>query len=108
MVWTILSGLGRIAYRTELELSPTVVSGVQKGHRLFKEEVFGPIFLATPFDTDQEALVLVSGTDYGLSAYAWINSVSRAYQMVSGLRAGVVQINAIRRIDNTAPLGGVK
>jgi len=88
--------------------APTVVSGVQKDHRLFKEEVFGPVLSATPFDTDEEALALANGTDYGLAAYAWTNSVSRAHYMIAGLEAGVVQINAIGRIDNTAPLGGVK
>jgi gamma-glutamyl-gamma-aminobutyraldehyde dehydrogenase len=51
---------------------------------------------------------LANGADYGLAAYAWTNSVSRAHHMVAGLQAGVVQINAIGRIDNTAPLGGVK
>ena len=68
MAWTILSGLGWITYRTELELSPTVLSDAQKDQWFYKEKVFDPILLTTPFDADEDAFVLSNGTDYSLAA----------------------------------------
>jgi gamma-glutamyl-gamma-aminobutyraldehyde dehydrogenase len=89
-------------------MAPTVVSGVRPEHRLFREEVFGPVLAVTPFRDEAEALRLANGTDYGLAAGVWTANLSRAHRMVRGIRAGVVHVNAYGGADVTVPLGGVK
>jgi len=89
-------------------MAPTLVTGVAPDHRLFREEVFGPVLAVTPFDTDEEAIALANGTDYGLAAGVWTGSLARAHRMVAGIRAGVVHVNTYGGPDVTVPLGGVK
>jgi gamma-glutamyl-gamma-aminobutyraldehyde dehydrogenase len=89
-------------------MQPTVVTGVQPRHRLFREEVFGPVLAVTPFSGEEEALLLANATDYGLAAGVWTANLSRAHRMIRGLRAGVVHVNTYGGADVTVPLAGVK
>ena len=89
-------------------MAPTVVTGVQQDHRLFQEEVFGPVLAVTAFDTEEEALALANATDYGLSSGVWTSDLSRAHRMIAGIQAGLVHVNTYGGSDNTVPLGGVK
>lgn len=88
--------------------APTIAGNVPPENRLFREEIFGPVLTETRFRTTEEALALANGTEYGLSATVWTRSLSKAHKVIADLECGVVQVNSIRRIDNTAPLGGVK
>ena len=89
-------------------MEPTVVTGVLPGHRLFCEEVFGPILAVTPFSDESEALRLANSSDFGLASGVWTSNLSRAHRMVRGIRAGVVHVNTYGGADNSVPLGGVK
>jgi gamma-glutamyl-gamma-aminobutyraldehyde dehydrogenase len=89
-------------------MAPTVVAGVRPEDRLAREEVFGPVLAVTPFDTEDEAVALANGTDYGLAAAVWTANLSRAHRMVRRIRAGVVHVNTYGGADMTVPLGGVK
>lgn len=89
-------------------MDPTVISGVQPSHRLFREEVFGPVLAVTPFTTEAEALALANATDYGLAAGVWTANLSRAHRMIRGIRAGVVHVNTYGGADVTVPLAGTK
>ena len=89
-------------------MEPTVVTQVRPEHRLFREEVFGPILAVTPFTDDAEALRLANASDFGLAAGVWTSSLSRAHRMVRGIRSGVVHVNTYGGSDNTVPLGGMK
>ena len=89
-------------------MQPTVVTGVQPSHRLFREEVFGPVLAVTSFTDDAEALRLANATDFGLAAGVWTANLSRAHRMVRGIRSGVVHVNTYGGSDNTVPMGGVK
>ena len=62
----------------------------------------------TPFTTQEEAVRLANATVYGLAACVWTSDAGRAHRMIAGVNSGVVQVNSIGRIDNVAPLGGVK
>jgi 4-(gamma-glutamylamino)butanal dehydrogenase len=86
----------------------TIVTGVQPAHRLFREEVFGPVLAVTAFATEAQALHLANATDYGLAAGVWTANLSRAHRMVRGIRAGVVHVNTYGGTDLSVPLGGVK
>lgn len=89
-------------------MEPTVLTGVKPGDRVFQDEVFGPVLSVTAFDSEDEALTLANGTDFGLAAGLWTGNLSRAHRMVAGIRAGVVHVNTYGGADNTVPLGGVK
>ena len=88
-------------------MDPTIISGVRPDHRLFREEVFGPILSVTTFSTEAEALALANATDFGLASGVWTANLSRAHRMVRGIRAGVVHVNTYGGTDGTVPLGGV-
>jgi gamma-glutamyl-gamma-aminobutyraldehyde dehydrogenase len=89
-------------------MEPTIVTGVRPEHRLFREEVFGPVLAVTPFTDEAEALRLANASDFGLAAGVWTGNLSRAHHMVRGIRAGVVHVNTYGGADVTVPLAGTK
>ncbi len=88
-------------------MAPTIVTGVTRDATLFQREVFGPVLAVSAFETEEEALSLANGTEFGLAAGVWTSNLSRAHKMVAGIRAGVVHVNTYGGADNTVPLGGV-
>jgi 4-(gamma-glutamylamino)butanal dehydrogenase len=89
-------------------MEPTIVTGVQPGHRLFRQEVFGPVLAVMSFADEAEALRLANDTDFGLASGVWTSNLGRAHRMVRDIRAGVVHVNTYGGADITVPLGGVK
>jgi gamma-glutamyl-gamma-aminobutyraldehyde dehydrogenase len=89
-------------------MAPTIVADVAPTDRIAQEEVFGPVLATIPFDTEEEAIAIANGTDYGLAAGVWTADLGRAHRMVRRLRAGVVHVNTYGGTDLTVPLGGVK
>jgi gamma-glutamyl-gamma-aminobutyraldehyde dehydrogenase len=103
-----LTGGGRILMETGgTYMAPTVMAGVRPDTRLAQNEVFGPVLAVTPFRTEEEAVRLANGTDYGLSSGVWTRDLSRAHRMIRAIRAGVVHVNTYGGSDLTVPLGGV-
>jgi 4-(gamma-glutamylamino)butanal dehydrogenase len=103
--------LGGTRARTEtggFYMDPTIVTGVAPTHRLFRDEVFGPVLAVTAFDTEDDAIRLANATDYGLAAGVWTANLGRAHRMIRNLRAGVVHVNTYGGADATVPLGGVR
>lgn len=89
-------------------MEPMIVTGVDPSDRLAREEVFGPVLAVIPFDTEEEAVQIANGTNYGLAAAVWTTDLSRAHRMIRWVRAGVVHVNTYGGSDLTVPLGGVK
>ena len=87
-------------------LEPTVVA-TQAEHRLAREEVFGPVVAVQRFRTEDEALRIANGTDYGLGAGLWTRDLSRAHRVAHELRAGMVWVNSYKRVNPGSPFGGV-
>lgn len=103
-----LTGGGRILMKTGgTYMAPTVMAGVGPKTRLAQNEVFGPVLAVTTFRTEEEAVRLANGTDYGLSSGVWTRDLSRAHRMIRAIRAGVVHVNTYGGSDLTVPLGGV-
>ncbi|WP_300534428.1 aldehyde dehydrogenase family protein, partial [uncultured Mameliella sp.] len=89
-------------------MEPTIVTGVEPSDRVAREEVFGPVLAVIPFETEDEAVQIANGTDYGLAAAVWTSNLSRAHRMIRRIRAGVVHVNTYGGSDLAVPLGGVK
>ncbi|MDX2290559.1 MAG: aldehyde dehydrogenase family protein [Hyphomicrobiaceae bacterium] len=86
---------------------PTVFADVTPGMRIAREEIFGPVLVMMPFDTEADAIRLANDTPYGLAAYVQTADPARARRLASALRVGMVQVNARSRAPG-APFGGVK
>ena len=86
--------------------APTIFSGVLPDMTIAREEVFGPVLGVMPFETEDDALRIANGTDYGLAAAVWTGNLSRAHRLVRAIDAGVVHVNTYGGADNTVPLGG--
>lgn len=91
-----------------LYIGPTIIEGLPNDCRTNQEEIFGPVVTIMPFDTEEEALNLANGTDYGLSATLWTNNLTRAHRFAKELDAGIVWVNTWLMRDLRTPFGGVK
>lgn len=87
---------------------PTVLVDVGPSHRVFREEIFGPVVTVTRFHDDDEAIALANGTEFGLAAGAWTGSVHRALRCANELQSGYVWINQYNPTPVEVPFGGVK
>lgn len=86
---------------------PTVVTGLSQQARCSREEIFGPVAVVIPFDTEAEAIRLANDTPYGLNAMLFTENLHRAHRVSTALRAGTVWVNCFFIRDLRAPFGGV-
>jgi 5-carboxymethyl-2-hydroxymuconic-semialdehyde dehydrogenase len=89
-------------------LEPTVLGDVNETMRVFQEEIFGPVLVATPFDDEDHAIRLANATRYGLAAYVWTNDLGRAHRVAHAIDTGLCWINSHNVRDLRTPFGGVK
>ena len=89
-------------------LHATVIADVDESFEVFKEEIFGPVLVAMPFDTEEEAIRLANATEYGLAAYVWTNDIKRAHRVAHAIDTGMCWINSQNVRDLRTPFGGVK
>jgi gamma-glutamyl-gamma-aminobutyraldehyde dehydrogenase len=89
-------------------VQPTLLTGASAGARISQEEIFGPVLVSIPFDTEAEAIAIANGTPYGLAAAVWTRDINRAHRMSEALRAGTVWINAYDLSSMATPFGGFK
>lgn len=88
-------------------VEPTVVRARSYKDRVAQEEVFGPFVTVLTFRTDDEALAIANGTDYGLGSGLWTSNLQRAHRFARDLHAGMVWINSYKRVNPGSPFGGV-
>ncbi|KAH8901037.1 putative aldehyde dehydrogenase [Thozetella sp. PMI_491] len=89
-------------------IEPTVFTGVTSNMRIFQEEVFGPFVVITRFKTEEEAIALANGTQYGLGSALFTTNLTRAHRVARKIEAGMVWINSSNDSDWRIPFGGIK
>ncbi|MET9844478.1 aldehyde dehydrogenase family protein [Streptomyces ossamyceticus] len=93
---------GGDAYAEGFYVEPTILDRVTPEHRVFNEEIFGPVLCVSVFDTLDEAVALAEHTTYGLAAGIWTSDVTTAHWLAQRLRVGQVFVN------NYSAAGGVE
>ncbi len=89
-------------------VKPTIYTDVTPDMRIVREEIFGPVGVVIPFDTEEEAIEIANDTNYGLAAGLWTTSLSRAHRVAARLQAGQVYINEYPGGGVETPFGGYK
>ncbi|WP_295782898.1 aldehyde dehydrogenase family protein, partial [uncultured Microbacterium sp.] len=87
---------------------PTVVSDVQPGSDILREEIFGPVLAIIPFDDEDDAVRLANDTEYGLVSYVFTESLARGQRMIDKLETGMMGLNVGVVSNAAAPFGGWK
>jgi aldehyde dehydrogenase (NAD+) len=89
-------------------LPPTVFAGANNQMKIAREEIFGPVISAIPFDTVDEALSLSNNTQYGLASGVWTRDLRKAHWLAARLESGMVWVNTYGNYDKAVPFGGYK
>jgi acyl-CoA reductase-like NAD-dependent aldehyde dehydrogenase len=87
---------------------PTIFKDVRPEMRIAQEEIFGPIVCVMPFDSEEEAISIANGTEFGLATSIWTRDIARAHRVAHRLESGITWINDHHRIDPSSPWGGFK
>lgn len=109
---TILYGGSRFIPEGRCEngwfIEPTIIEGLPYNCRTNTEEIFGPVVTITPFETEEEVLMMANSTEYGLASIIWTENITRANRMAAAIQTGIVWVNCWMVRDLRTPFGGVK
>ncbi len=89
-------------------VEPTLYADVDNSMRIAREEVFGPVLVAIPFDTEEDAIRIANDSPYGLIGTVWSKDISRALRVADQIEAGQVFINVWNTMSVQTPFGGHK
>ncbi len=91
-------------------VAPTVITNTKPSMKVIREEIFGPVVCAQPFDDDDIDRIAKEANDtiYGLAASVWTRDGGLAHKMAHRIRSGTVWINCHNVFDSALPFGGYK
>lgn len=86
--------------------TPTIIEGLRNDARLCQEEVFGPVLVAMPFDSEEALVEEANDSCYALAAGIWTRDFQRAWKLGRAVQAGTVWINTYKQFSISTPFGG--
>jgi acyl-CoA reductase-like NAD-dependent aldehyde dehydrogenase len=89
-------------------VEPTVLADVSNDMTVAREEIFGPVVVAIPFDDEDEGIAIANDSPFALGSAIWTRDVARAHRVAHRLDAGMVWVNDHHRLDPSSPWGGLK
>lgn len=89
-------------------VEPTIFANVQPDMTIAREEIFGPVLSVISFRTEEEAIAIANGTEYGLAASVFTSNIDTAHRVARAIKAGTVAVNCYSEGDITTPFGGYK
>jgi phenylacetaldehyde dehydrogenase len=89
-------------------VEPTVLTSARPDMKVVREEIFGPVVVAQPFQSLDEIAATANDTTYGLGAGIWTKDIAKAHRLAQKIRAGTVWINCYNVFDAGLPFGGYK
>ncbi|WP_455663129.1 aldehyde dehydrogenase family protein [Pradoshia sp.] len=103
----VLTG-GDIPFDKGYFVSPTIFADVNHSMTIAKEEIFGPVVAAMPFDDIDDLVEKANDSMYGLAAGVWTQDIKKAHYIAHKLKAGTVWVNTYNTFDAGSPFGGYK
>jgi phenylacetaldehyde dehydrogenase len=104
---TAVTGGGRLGDKGYF-VEPTVITNTRPDMKIVREEIFGPVVVAAPFQDLDEIAAAANDSEFGLGAGIWTKDISKAHALAKKLRAGTVWINCYNVFDAALPFGGYK
>lgn len=110
---TVIAGGNKVHFKeNELKngwyLEPTIIEGLAYDCRTNQEEIFGPVVTITPFDSEEEVLMMANSTEYGLATTVWTQDISKTMRVSEQIQSGIVWVNCWLVRDLRTPFGGMK
>ncbi|KAK4686290.1 aldehyde dehydrogenase (NAD+), partial [Tremellales sp. Uapishka_1] len=104
---TVISG-GKRHGKTGYFIEPTIFSDVSTNMKIVREEIFGPVVVLTPFDTEEEVIEAANDSMYGLASAVFTQNLSRGHRVAGALKAGTIWVNCYNELHPQIPFGGFK
>ncbi|WP_238369625.1 aldehyde dehydrogenase [Heliomarina baculiformis] len=87
-------------------LEPTIITGLPNDAKTCREEIFGPVLVVLPFDSEEDVIAQGNDNEYGLACGIWTRDFPRAWRIGGAIRAGTVWINTYKQFSISTPFGG--